>query len=111
MANIGTDTRIATRPRRSTPEPIGAEPISRRLRRAASTVGVPIRRCAMAVVAWLERDAERRALQSLGYHMLRDLGVSHRELEEPREAHSAGGDCRCESCRTWSAVPGRLFRP
>src|SRR5215813_8632554 len=111
MASIGTDTRIASTPRLTAPQQTTAEPIGRRLGRAAATVGVAIRSFAAAILTWLERDAERRALQSLGHHMLRDLGVSHRELEQPHEPRSAADYCHCESCRTWSAVSAKTFRP
>jgi uncharacterized protein YjiS (DUF1127 family) len=111
MASIGTDTGTATRPRRVAPERTAAEPVGRRLRRAAGGIGAPIRRLAMSIVTWLERDAERRALQSLGHHMLKDMGVSHRELEQSHAPPSAADYCHCESCRTWSAVSAKTFRP
>ena len=40
-----------------------------------------IRRLAAAVSSWLDRGAERRRLQNLSDHMLRDCGVSRRDLE------------------------------
>ena len=111
MASIGTDTGTATRRLGAAPRRPEAEPIGRRLRRAAGGIGAPIRRLGMSIVTWLERDAERRALQSLGHHMLKDLGVSHRELEQSHEPRNAAGYCHCESCRTWSAVSAKTFRP
>jgi uncharacterized protein YjiS (DUF1127 family) len=77
MANSGT----AAKP--SGTRPIAVGPIGRRIRRAAididRRVGRPLLRFAVSVVKWLERDAERRCLQSLSYHMLRDVGLIERE--------------------------------
>jgi len=44
-------------------------------------VAAGIRRVAAGISAWLERGAERRRLQSLSDHMLRDFGVSRRDIE------------------------------
>ena len=109
MASIGTETGTATRRRGAAPGQTAAEPIGRRLRRTAGRIGALVRRLAMAIATWLERDAERRALQRLSRHMLKDMGVTHRELErwwhEPRSA----ADYR--QCESWSAVSGKTFKP
>ncbi len=44
-------------------------------------VGGPIQRFANLASEWLKRQAERRRLQSLGDHMLNDMGVSRRDIE------------------------------
>ena len=41
----------------------------------------PIQRLADFASQWLERHAERRSLRSLGDHMLKDMGVSRRDIE------------------------------
>jgi uncharacterized protein YjiS (DUF1127 family) len=41
----------------------------------------PIQRLAMFISKWLERRAERRHLQSLDDHMLKDIGVSRCDVE------------------------------
>jgi uncharacterized protein YjiS (DUF1127 family) len=41
----------------------------------------PIQRLADFASRWLKRHAERRSLQSLGDHMLNDIGVSRRDVE------------------------------
>jgi len=41
----------------------------------------PIQRLADLASTWLQRHAERRSLQSLGDHMLKDMGVSRRDVE------------------------------
>ena len=58
-----------------------ARPMPRPLAAATAGVGGPIRRLAIFVSRWLERGSERRRLQSLSDHMLRDFGVSRRDLE------------------------------
>jgi len=47
-------------------------------------VGGPIRRLAISISKRLERGAERRRLQSLGDHMLKDMGVSRRDVAARR---------------------------
>jgi uncharacterized protein YjiS (DUF1127 family) len=44
-------------------------------------VGGSIRRPAILISRWLERGAERRRLQSLDDHMLKDMGVSRCDVE------------------------------
>ncbi len=62
---------------------IGA--IGRPIRRAAidigRLVGGSIRHLAIFISKWLERDRERRQLQSLGDDMLKDMGVSRCDVE------------------------------
>jgi len=62
--------------------------IGRRIRRAAididGLVGGRFQRLAIFISTWLTQEAERRRLRSLGDHMLRDIGVSRRDVE--REA-------------------------
>jgi uncharacterized protein YjiS (DUF1127 family) len=48
---------------------------------ATAGIGGSARRLAIFVSRWLEQGAERRRLQSLSDHMLRDFGVSRRDLE------------------------------
>ena len=43
-------------------------------------IGGPIQRLADFASKWLKRHAERRRLQSLGDHMLKDMGVSRRNV-------------------------------
>jgi uncharacterized protein YjiS (DUF1127 family) len=47
----------------------------------AGLVRGPIRRLADFASAWLKRHAERRSLRSLGDHMLKDMGISRRDIE------------------------------
>ena len=47
----------------------------------ADLVRGPIRRLADFASTWLKRRAERRSLQSLGDHMLKDMGISRRDIE------------------------------
>jgi uncharacterized protein YjiS (DUF1127 family) len=49
-----------------------------------------MRRLAMRAVTWLERRAGRRRLQSLNDHMLRDMGLSRREVEREMPTRWAG---------------------
>jgi uncharacterized protein YjiS (DUF1127 family) len=44
-------------------------------------VGGPIRRLAIFISKRMERGAERRRLQSLDDHMLKDIGVSRCDVE------------------------------
>jgi len=44
-------------------------------------VGGPIRRLAIFISKWLEQGAERRRLQSLDDHILKDIGVSRSDVE------------------------------
>ncbi len=50
----------------------------------------PIQRLAIFISKWLEQGAERRRLQSLGDHMLKDMGVSRCDVE--REARTGWFD-------------------
>jgi uncharacterized protein YjiS (DUF1127 family) len=58
--------------------------IARRIRTAAinvdGLVGGRFQRLAIFVSTRLSQEAERRRLQSLSDHMLRDMGVSHRDV-------------------------------
>jgi uncharacterized protein YjiS (DUF1127 family) len=58
-----------------------ARPMPRPIAAAIAGIGGPVRRLAMLVSQWLERGSERRRLQSLSDHMLRDFGVSRRDVE------------------------------
>lgn len=55
------------------------------IRRAAiemdRLVGGPIQRLAIFIPKWLEQGAERRRLQGLADHMLKDIGVSRCDVE------------------------------
>jgi len=42
-------------------------------------------RCADALVAWLERDCQRRALLKLDDRMLGDIGLSRADVEREAE--------------------------
>ncbi len=57
-------------------------------------VGGPIRRLAIFISKWLERGAESRRLQSLGDHILKDMGISRRDVAARRLniAWVGGGD-------------------
>jgi uncharacterized protein YjiS (DUF1127 family) len=58
---------------------------SRERPRAATDIGGhvagTIRRPAILISRWLEQGAERRRLQSLDDHMLKDMGVSRCDVE------------------------------
>jgi len=55
--------------------------VARPMPAATAGIGGSVRRLAIFVSRWLEQGAERRRLQSLSDHMLRDFGVSRRDLE------------------------------
>lgn len=69
---------------------IGTDSIGRPVRRAATDtdrlIGGPIRRFAIFISTRLDQRAERRRLQSLSDHMLKDMGVSRCDVE--REARA-----------------------
>lgn len=47
----------------------------------ARLIGAPFRLWAAFVSKWLEQGAQRRHLRGLGDHMLRDIGISRRNIE------------------------------
>jgi uncharacterized protein YjiS (DUF1127 family) len=47
---------------------------------SASTIGV-LTRATDALLGWLQRDRDRRALQTLDDRLLRDIGVSRGDVE------------------------------
>jgi uncharacterized protein YjiS (DUF1127 family) len=44
-------------------------------------VGAPIRRLAIFMSTWVQQGRERRLLHRLGDHVLKDIGVSRRDVE------------------------------
>jgi uncharacterized protein YjiS (DUF1127 family) len=68
--------------------------IGRPARRAASGVdrllGGPLQRLAVFIPAWLAQGAKRRRLRSLSDHMLKDMGVSRRDVEREARARWHG---------------------
>ena len=53
-------------------------------------LGSPIQRLVLSIGRWLERDRELRQLQSLGDHMLKDMGVSRCDIEREIRAGRLG---------------------
>jgi uncharacterized protein YjiS (DUF1127 family) len=53
-------------------------------------LGGPIRRLVVFIPTWLAQGAERRRLRSLSDHMLKDIGVSRRDVEREARARWYG---------------------
>jgi uncharacterized protein YjiS (DUF1127 family) len=53
-------------------------------------VGSPIQRLVIFITRWLEWRAERRSLQNLDDHMLKDIGISRCDVERELRARWSG---------------------
>lgn len=53
---------------------------------SATTIGVLIR-ATDALLGWLQRDRDRRALQALDDRLLRDIGISRGDVEAEAAKH------------------------